>query len=128
MALGVTGEFYVVTFKPTSAAAWTSMLVPPGVPTALMAYVTGGTNCPIFVIDAASGFFPFPGGQASRFTDDLLASTTASLSYAIISTKEGVDTWWAKDAARNTYSYASLTGTLSSYTVGEAGDLEAFLP
>lgn len=128
MALKTTDQFYIVTFKPTSAAAWASMLVPPGIPPALAPYVVNGTNCPIYVIDSATGTFAFPGGQAYGFTDDLLATASSALSQETISSEQGLDVVWSKDGAGNAYSYAPSTGALSTYTVSEAGDLKSFLP
>lgn len=127
MALGVTGEFYKVTFKPTTAVDWATMLVPPGIPTALTPYVINGSDCVIYVIDSASGLFAFLNGQASGYTDNLLNTTTAAFAKETISSEQGVDIMWSKDAGA-VYTYNPLTGELMSYSVSEAGDLKSFLP
>lgn len=120
------GEFYKVTFTGPTGLVWS--VGSTGVPPALQTYVFNGTDCVIYVIEAASGTFAFIGGQATGFGDSHLNTVSAAFDKDTISTQEGIDFVWAKDLAGATYMFLAQFGTVSSYSVGEAGDLKAFLP
>lgn len=128
MALLTSGNFYTVTFLPTSDPAWAAMSPPPGIPAGLSTYVVNGTSCPIYIVDGGTGTFAFPGGLASGFDDSLLDSASAAYTLGTLPTTEGPMTTYGLSGAGDVVSYDGTTGVLYTYDPGDIATFKAFLP
>lgn len=124
-----TDDFYTVQFKPTSDAAWASFTPRPGFQAGALAdAIVDGSTLLIYVIDAASGYFAYVGGQGSGYDDTHLAgAATTLLSSLLYTTDQGQSVKWAKNGSL-TYTLDPATFLIQSYAAGDITALKAFLP
>lgn len=127
MALGTTGTAYIATFLSPTSANWKALAPIPGYNTGALAdAVSNGWPLVIYVIDAASGTFAFPGGQATGF-DDTITSLGSPLSGLSVTSSVGGTTRWLKTGSGTVYTYSDAMGVLQTYDAGELAALKAFL-
>lgn len=128
MALLTTDDFYIVTFKPFSNAAWTSMSPIPAVPAVLIDKILGSTTFPIYVIDASMGWFAFElSGQATGFDDTLVASSIGPMSKETVTLGSKTLTFGV-DGSSNVYVVDSNDVKLEDVSAGDSANLKALLP
>lgn len=127
MAFKTTGEFYSVSFQQTNHASWGALGSVPSIPAALAQLIVDGTTFVVYVIDASTGTFAFPGGSATGFDDSVLAASSAALSkcttaavdgWSFINALAGDGSWWVYDPSSD---------VIHEMPVGEQTELAAFL-
>lgn len=128
VALLTTDDFYIVTLKPFSNSAWTSMSPIPAVPAGLIDKILSSTTFPIYVIDASMGWFAFDtNGQAAGFDDTLVASSTGPMSKSAV-TLGSKSLTFGKDGSNNVYVVDSNDVKLEDVSAGDSAALKALLP
>lgn len=125
-----TGDFCSVEFKPTSNAAWVSYTPRPGFdPGALADAIVDGSPLAIYVIDDASGYFSYEGGEGFGYDDThLVAASTIAFTPLDITSDQGQTQHWAKSPSNVVYMLDPSTQLLHSFPAGDVAALKAFLP
>lgn len=132
MALLVTGNFYTVTFLVTTDAAWAALAptMPEGINGELAEaiYKAAPTPIDIYVTDAGTGTFAYPGGTAYNFDDTLLDGAAAAGTTFTLDAEDSSSTVWAVNAGGGLFYYDAAAGLLRSYATLEATAFKTFLP
>lgn len=128
MALQTTGEWYEITWAPTSGAAWAALATPPAIPSGVIQAVVDVVPLLIYVTDSATGSFVFYGGTANGWDDTLISVNSGALTKNTWTDDDGNNYQYAIDSSGVVWYYDEPNQTLRSFPLAESTAMKAFLP
>lgn len=131
MALLVTGNWYEITWTPTSGAAWAVLPSAPAIPAGLIQAIVDAVPIVIYVTSSVTGSFAFLGGTATGFDDTLISAQVGPLTANTWTTDDATNFVYAIDSSGIVWYYDEANQTLRSFpAAGATGSaaMKAFLP
>lgn len=124
-----TGSFHVITIRPSTDAAWSSVSPYFPMPAAAVDNQVNGLSTVVYCLDAPTGWLLFPGtDQVTGLVDALLSTVSAPLASNVFQATDASQTVFVVSGAGTLYVYYPNQSALLQYTGVQSAALRAFLP